>query len=142
MLPPPGVGVLPDITEQKIDRSGDCWIWIGPQEKGYGRMKTCTDGVWRTWAAHRFVYYCLVGEIPSGASLDHLCRNTACVNPDHLEPVTWAENTRRQRRPGPTLCGNQRHPWVPENLILRKGYLCCRECARETSRRSWQRRNP
>lgn len=46
-------------------------------------------------AAHRFVYELLVGPIPAGLTIDHLCRVTSCVRPDHLEPVTNAENVRR-----------------------------------------------
>jgi hypothetical protein len=47
--------------------------------------------------AHRFAYLEFVGPIPDGLVLDHLCRNKKCVNPDHLEPVTNAENLRRGR---------------------------------------------
>lgn len=48
--------------------------------------------------AHRVVYESLVGPIPAGLELDHTCRVRRCVNPDHLEPVTHAENQRRSRR--------------------------------------------
>lgn len=51
-----------------------------------------------TCTAHRWAYEFLVGEIPEGLTLDHLCRNKACVMPDHLEPVTQAENHRRYRK--------------------------------------------
>ena len=76
---------------QKVDKSGDCWEWIGAVSSGYGHFQT--DG--GTTTAHRVAYQLLVGPIPDGLHVDHLCRNTLCVNPDHLEPVTQAENNRR-----------------------------------------------
>ncbi len=45
--------------------------------------------------AHRWIYQYMVGEIPEGWTIDHLCRNTSCVNPDHLEAVTHKENVLR-----------------------------------------------
>lgn len=77
----------PDYT---IDENG-CWIWQrGLTYKGYG---ACNRDGFQT--AHRWYYAQLVGQIPEGMQLDHLCRVRACVNPGHLEPVTAGENTRR-----------------------------------------------
>lgn len=78
----------------KVDASGDCWLWTGAPHLGYGRFSRGRSGA--TYA-HRVAYELLVGPIPDGLTLDHLCWNTLCVNPDHLEPVTRAENTRRAR---------------------------------------------
>lgn len=72
----------------------DCWEWIGTRYgNGYGQAAIGDGG--RINQAHRVVYEALVGPIPEGLELDHLCRNPSCVNPDHLEPVTHAENMRR-----------------------------------------------
>ena len=65
-----------------------CWVWLGAKMRnGYGQL--VVGGV--HYAAHRYAYQELVGAIPAGLDLDHLCRNRACTNPDHLEPVTRSE---------------------------------------------------
>jgi hypothetical protein len=71
-----------------------CWIWQRSLRNGYGQLARCQNG---ERYAHRFYYIELRGPIPAGLDLDHLCRIRACVNPDHLEPVTRAENLRRGR---------------------------------------------
>jgi hypothetical protein len=72
---------------------GECWPWRGAtNQRGYGNFML-TDGA--TAKSHRVTYELLVGPIPEGLELDHTCRNTGCVNPAHLEPVTHAENIRR-----------------------------------------------
>lgn len=69
-----------------------CWLWTGKQhKKGYGLIQVRG----KRQRAHRYVYEQLVGPIPEGLEIDHLCRNKPCVNPDHLEPVTLRENLRR-----------------------------------------------
>lgn len=69
-----------------------CWNWIGSKTfDGYGRFWSKNE----TILAHRFIYKIKKGKIPKGLTLDHLCRNPSCVNPDHLEPVTQQENVLR-----------------------------------------------
>lgn len=73
-----------------------CWIWTGKKgSKGYGLAHV--DGG-RQAQAHRVAYELLVGPIPDGLEIDHTCNVRPCVNPDHLEPVTHAENVRRRFR--------------------------------------------
>lgn len=78
--------------------TGCCWYWTkGVQGGGYGEFHWPSR---RTRIVHRIAYELLVGPIPKGLVLDHLCRTRRCVNPDHLEPVTIAENVRRGFRYG------------------------------------------
>lgn len=79
---------------QKPAGKDGCWEWVGTtSNRGYGN--------YFAHAAHRVAYQWMVGPVPDGLDLDHLCRNKRCVNPHHLEPVTKAENNRRSKVSGP-----------------------------------------
>lgn len=110
---------------------GPCWIWTAHHDPhGYGRFGI--EGS-TTMLAHRFAYGLLVGLIPIGYEIDHLCRVPACVNPAHLEPVQHRENLLRGVGPSAvhsrkTHC-HRGHPFTPDNTYVRPdGSRLCRAC--------------
>jgi hypothetical protein len=106
----------------RMDHNG-CAVWQGELvDKGYPRF---FDGE-RNVMAHRWLYELLVGPIPDGSQLHHACRNAACVNPEHLRPVTAAEHN-AITHPRRTHCPAG-HPYDEVNTRWYQGRRYCRTC--------------
>lgn len=125
----------------QVDKGEECWQWRGTRaENGYGRMRYQR----RMQLVHRLSYELLVGPIPAGMVLDHLCRNRLCVNPEHLEPVTSAANILRGQGVAAAMarriaCGRG-HPYDEANTYWFRGYRICRTCHAQSKRRYNQRK--
>lgn len=119
----------------KVDKTSHpdgCWLWTGAKIKDYGIIHVRGRKNVRT---HRVAYELLVGPVPDGLELDHLCRNPPCCNPAHLEAVShkvnslrgespWARNARK------THC-KRGHPFDEANTYVRTtGDRACRKCQR------------
>lgn len=110
----------------RVEKTGSCWLWKSTVGRnGYGYFRTTK----RNRLAHRVAYELVVGPIPDGLHLDHLCRVRHCVNPSHLEPVTPGENIRRGEPANRTHCPRE-HEYTPENTRVRGGKRHCLACHR------------
>lgn len=118
----------------KVAQDGDCWVWTAAlNAAGYGRFAHA-PGTTKNCGAHRWAYEFMVGPIPTGLVLDHLCQTPACVNPYHLDPVTRTVNNNRARDRRPTC--SRGHANVPENTRLNcQGSRACRLCLNENNQR-------
>lgn len=128
------------LRERSVVTGTGCLEWQGSRmPNGYGRTYFRGRGEY----VHRIAYLLTRGDIRAGLSIDHLCRNRACMNVDHMELVTLRENTLRNESPSMRLyragvCGRG-HSMTPENVYVRerlgkKPYRRCRECRREYER--------
>lgn len=141
----PSLDALPARMQSKIQTelcpvaglTDFCWAWTGClNSRGYG----CWAVNGKSQLTHRVAYILLVGEIPDGLQVDHLCGNKRCCNPDHLEAVTDAVNKSRTNQARKTLCVNG-HRLDGDNLIIKKRgkrspVRNCRTCAVEAQRRA------
>jgi len=127
---------LPDRFWDKVDKTDECWNWTaGKNHYGYGSFAVRRGESWFRAQAHRVAYEDLIGPIPTGLTIDHLCRNRACVNPAHMEPVTKGENVLRgtstaAQHARQTHC-KRGHPFEAPHLYLWRGRRYCRTCQRD-----------
>lgn len=124
--------LLPDEFWTKVSKTETCWLWTAPlNDGGYGQIYL--EG--KRPRVHRLAYEALVGPIPDGMQLDHLCRVRNCINPLHLEPVPQRVNILRGESPSArnaraTHCKHG-HEFTRENTYHRPDrpwQRHCRQC--------------
>jgi hypothetical protein len=118
------------VLARSFETPEGCWVYTGARARGgYGFVRVHGKNLY----AHRVTYEALRADIPPGLQIDHLCRNRACVNPWHLEPVTARVNTLRGRsiqaeNARKTQCLNG-HDFEGYNLrVDPTGRRICRTC--------------
>lgn len=140
------------LTRERIEANyrvaaNGCWEWRGAKtEFGYGKIGLKQNGAYHSFTAHRVYYYMVKGPIDESLVIDHLCRNPACINPDHLEAVSQRENNARgagitANNTRKTVCDNG-HPFTPDNTgrYAKTGWRYCRTCSRRrTNKRGSER---
>ena len=128
-----------------VGKSATCWWWLGAKNPaGYGQFFDICKPPLRCVRAHRFAYEQLRGPIPAGLVIDHLCRNPACVNPEHMETVTIGENVLRgdgiaAQHARKTTCKHG-HPLSGDNLKMEatpngRSTRRCLTCRRQNEKR-------
>lgn len=120
-----------------MDEVSGCWLWQGNRNRfNYGRLWVVENGKPALRYTHRVMYEINVGKIEAGMTIDHLCRNPPCCNPEHLEQVTLAVNT--QRAGAAVEVCKHGHPYTEENTYYTKkpgnGRRSCRQCHRDKER--------
>lgn len=136
---------IPDLTPKdlirfwsKVIKSNYCWLWIGARTtKGYGHLRIGK----KMYYPHRLSFFIKYGDIDPNLTLDHLCRNPICVNPEHLEEVNIKENTLRGNAPSTK---NSRKTHCPKghryDRIYSDNRRFCSICKRQTQKQ-WEKNN-
>lgn len=130
---PQDLALSADIYSRAVEDSKGCWVWQGWKDNGYGKVRS--KG--KQYKVHRVSYEFLVCEIPDGLVIDHLCKNRACINPWHMEPVTQAVNASRVDQTckmNGSHCGNG-HELTEENIYMYQEQRKCKACRRDAQRR-------
>lgn len=138
----PRVRSLEDRFWSRVDARGpdDCWLWTGPVSSGYGKIGAPGGRGAGTLGAHVVSYELAYGSVPVGRVVDHLCENTLCVNPAHLEAVTQQVNCERGRWGQKTHCphGHPLDGWR-RHYMKRLGrhitHRYCKTCKRAADRK-------
>lgn len=134
----PGTPIKDRLHSTVLIAENGCWEWQAYRHHkgGYGR-------VWyqdRLQMAHRVSYMVFVGPIPEGMTVDHLCFNGGCINPEHLRLLSHLENSRLQRKGLATHC-QRGHEFTPENTWTASGTRrTCKTCAQARYKPVAQRR--
>lgn len=129
------------IERRKLVTASGCWEWQGCRTaRGYGNITvgSLRDGTRKVRKVHAVAYEIWVGDVPEGKELDHLCRNTSCFNPSHLEPVTHSVNLKRAYPLGEAYkCGHIR---TESNIVINSdGFRRCKTCAQASRRARYER---
>jgi hypothetical protein len=129
---------LPDRVTSRVTKTDTCWLWTGPlQHNGYGSVKWKKGDKWGHARAHRLFYEAMVGPIPEGLEVDHVCKVRHCVNPDHLRVVTHQENILTRDNPVRRTSCRRGHPYTEDSIYWKtnsngeRTTRACKVCARE-----------